>query len=631
MEDFQRMESAECKPGYLSSIKLLPGQAYKNLTDSFEWKNIPMFAVITGRNGVGKSALLEAIRESINERLMDDEEFKKNAAKRNSASSNENEAADKKRFETHLSRGGVPQLLLKSEYIVDDLLQNGEYNETLGNEANEFAKYCLTKSLLSNETPIFTLKDESLRVKYDEALQTFVAPKQWNSSNLNILAYNNMLTEELKFHWIRHSKKSHLSRFGLSVNIVNRLYNSDGDELNKFLTASGFKYHIALSDSLKPLSLTPTLKPTAAYINYQQQQLPYNVLIKPKRTDDANEQQVAVTLSFGEEVQLLMLLWQYEELADRAKVGMSGIMLLDEPDAHLHTDLVSNLIGVYKDIFVNKHDVQVIITTHNPTTVSLVHQENLFIMTEKNGQPIIRPAKNKQETVRSVLPAHIGVYDRIRSVFVDSDNDSIFFDATYTLFKRMTNPLIGYRLLFMPPACQCLASGQVEHFVNRMTHEEKSQCFSDCVFGITSNAKTMSRKGNKTICSQDSNITNVFNLQRNSVNNYVYDPVHLYFVFEHLAEQRKLKHRKKWLLLNEQIKKKHPHPHLQSILCDQQIHRKALQMIVNKMTLLFKKTIKKLQLIKRKKDKAMYLSYKENCLMIKSMLNFLIPQISALL
>jgi predicted ATP-dependent endonuclease of OLD family len=84
-------------------------------------------------------------------------------------------------------------------------------------------------------------------------------------------------------------------------------------------------------------------------------------------------------------------------------------MLLDEPDAHLHPSLVSDLINAYRHEFVTKQGVQVILTTHNPTTVSMVDKENIFVMSEENGQATIRPASSKEEALRCLLPPHIGV------------------------------------------------------------------------------------------------------------------------------------------------------------------------------------------------------------------------------
>ncbi len=59
------VDGHEIKPGHIISIKAMPKCEYRNLGETFSWTGIPKFAVITGKNGVGKTALLSAIRERV--------------------------------------------------------------------------------------------------------------------------------------------------------------------------------------------------------------------------------------------------------------------------------------------------------------------------------------------------------------------------------------------------------------------------------------------------------------------------------------------------------------------------------------------------------------------------------------
>ena len=56
------------------------------------------------------------------------------------------------------------------------------------------------------------------------------------------------------------------------------------------------------------------------------------------------------------------------------------VLLLDEPDAHLHPKAVSQVIETIKELA--RIGIQCIVTTHNPITVSLIDNDNLFLMVE---------------------------------------------------------------------------------------------------------------------------------------------------------------------------------------------------------------------------------------------------------
>jgi ABC-type cobalamin/Fe3+-siderophores transport system ATPase subunit len=548
LEDAQKWVSNECELGHISSIKLLPGKNYNNLNEKFEWANIPMFAVITGRNGVGKTSLLEAIRESLLEK------------------NNENKFS--KRFA--IQANCMPQFFCSMDNESDDLHQTDEFDQKLKEESIAFADYCVEKMLSKHDN--IELPNESLRDAFDSACETFDFAKKCLTSE----SYLKWIAAELKNHWINTSRKSHLSNFGTLHAIISRLHyiRCNWDKLNNFLSENGFKYHIVVTQNVAAMPVNPAV--LASLFNVEdivtKQQAEY-CFVKPS---EQYSLPIPVTkLSPGEEIQLVMLLWRYDKgFTGRAKEN--GIMLLDEPDAHLHPSLVSDLINAYRNEFVSKQGVQIILTTHNPTTVSMVNKENIFIMSEDNGQATIKPATSKEKALRCLLPPHIGVHDRTRVVFVDSDEDEIFFDVAYQVFQRMTNPKISYRLLFTPLCPSGITTGaRVAEFVNRLTHEETSQTFSDCVFGIAVATSTNHSREK----------SNVFHLDRCNVLSFIYDPVHLYFVFEHLAEKGRLKQLDLWCTIQGAIQANHSNKDIISLLCDHpERHVEVLQLIVDEMS-----------------------------------------------
>lgn len=65
------------------------------------------------------------------------------------------------------------------------------------------------------------------------------------------------------------------------------------------------------------------------------------------------------------------------------------LILLDEIDSSLHPTMISRLLKVIKEKFVEKHHLKVIMVTHSPTTVALAPNDSIFIV-YKTGDKKIR-------------------------------------------------------------------------------------------------------------------------------------------------------------------------------------------------------------------------------------------------
>ena len=71
----------------------------------------------------------------------------------------------------------------------------------------------------------------------------------------------------------------------------------------------------------------------------------------------------ALDLSSGEKVLLQLVLWLYSS----GKEGVfPKLLLLDEPDAHLHPSMTTQFLDIISEVLVNKLGIRVIMTTHSP-------------------------------------------------------------------------------------------------------------------------------------------------------------------------------------------------------------------------------------------------------------------------
>lgn len=85
-------------------------------------------------------------------------------------------------------------------------------------------------------------------------------------------------------------------------------------------------------------------------------------------------------LSSGEKILMALVASIYKGEADN---HFPDVLLLDEIDASLHPTMIKNLLNVVDTVFLSK-GVKVILVTHSPTTVALSNDENIYLM-NKNG------------------------------------------------------------------------------------------------------------------------------------------------------------------------------------------------------------------------------------------------------
>ncbi len=137
-------------------------------------------------------------------------------------------------------------------------------------------------------------------------------------------------------------------------------------------------------------------------------------------------------LSSGEQVLLQLTLWLFSS----SKEGVfPKLLLLDEPDAHLHPSMTVQFLDVVSEVLVRKHGVRVIMTTHSPSTVALAPEGSVFQM-ERSGNTI--HAVTDRAAIISVLTAGlITVSPATHFCFVEDEDDVNFYNAVLELLTDM--------------------------------------------------------------------------------------------------------------------------------------------------------------------------------------------------
>lgn len=117
----------------------------------------------------------------------------------------------------------------------------------------------------------------------------------------------------------------------------------------------------------------------------------YGVSYFPTFADVANGNLEVIfgDLSTGEKIIVTFVLWAF----NASLSGYSSLFLFDEIDAHLNPSMSKMMMEIIRNKLVVEFGIQVIMTTHSPSTVAYTDDKNLFWM-ERNLP--IRPAKKEE-------------------------------------------------------------------------------------------------------------------------------------------------------------------------------------------------------------------------------------------
>ena len=136
-------------------------------------------------------------------------------------------------------------------------------------------------------------------------------------------------------------------------------------------------------------------------------------------------------LSSGEKVIMATTFWRY---AAETIGGHYKLLLLDEPDAHLHPSLTRRFLDVIQKVFVEERGVRVIMTTHSPSTVSLAPDESIFEM--QKTEPRIRKAEIKSAVIAKLTDGFVSVLDATQTVFLEGNSDPNFYNMVWNLLTE---------------------------------------------------------------------------------------------------------------------------------------------------------------------------------------------------
>ncbi len=413
-------------------IRLVKGR-YKSIS-ALEWRGIPKFALVTGANGSGKTQLLELIARragllpqppgAFNPRDSDNEPFEAEVECSDRLDS-QSTVFLRSYWEISDAQASIQQL----REAIDDAWNAREAPVQEGAARMRNVLWDPLWSSLERSTG--TGRNDIERTLFNEALPpNFVLMKEGATNPTSMYA-----TVPLLF--LSYAVRAHyLKRRGASE-----------EEISKRL---GELPWVAVNDALRGAGLRyEAFAPTVVEADWTEDfHASYRLQLHDRQTGTVIPPS---SLSSGERVIFMVAIWSYF-FNQSALTSRTALLLLDEPDAHLHPALTSVFLRVVRRELIEKRGIRVIATTHSPSTVALAGDEELFVMSSET--PRLSAVKDKWQAVARLTAGVVTVGTDTKAVFVEDVDDAAFFRVVQTILNSRRFPDIDFdasrSLTFIP-------------------------------------------------------------------------------------------------------------------------------------------------------------------------------------
>lgn len=441
----------------MENITIKLNTRYKSLQEGFEWKDIPSFAVLTGVNGVGKSQLLEVIKGK--------------SEKLNNRGSYQRIAREV------ISKAGPTNLIFSGESTQNRLSLNGLIDYVRNRDQRLVSIRELDDNIKSYQNTISNLQvkwaqttDKVERLRLDKQKDSFEGQiKRFQEQKLDFIIYP--YDEELKrVAQIIGKNVEELNEDDIRRNAVDNFESlTTVDELSRYLKSENQRYMRRVTGLMEKgqneaaKSLVAQERPYQT-INrlFSQYNFNYFDMLNPFPDDGKLNGEICFqgkggevidynSLSRGEQAIVQFVIWSYGQ---DFRGNRLNTMVLDEPDAHLHSSMCKMMVEIFSELSAPKETggggIRIIITTHSPSTVAFTPEGSLFVMQrEDDNTRTIRPTTSEKAV--EILSDGIFTFSKAMSNFTilsESTKHNLVFVEGKTDVKHFTRAMqvLGYNL-----------------------------------------------------------------------------------------------------------------------------------------------------------------------------------------
>jgi len=145
-------------------------------------------------------------------------------------------------------------------------------------------------------------------------------------------------------------------------------------------------------------------------------------------------------LSSGEKIIIGLIVKLFTSQYYNDKLELPELIVLDEPDAHLHPEMSKLLIDVLQKTFVEKFKLKVIITTHSPSTIALCPDNSIYQLKNEPETTLQKIEKNDAlKLLTDFIPTLSIDYNNHKQVFVESPTDVKFYQLIFNKLNQERN------------------------------------------------------------------------------------------------------------------------------------------------------------------------------------------------
>jgi AAA15 family ATPase/GTPase len=307
---------------------------------------------------------------------------------------------------------------------IQNICQNSIHNVAANFVRNDPNRQRVLDSLKSSNIPILGFKEDDFYKHF---------PKNWIPVDMFQQSFGRLF-QEYQVNFLNNRLKKIANEEGDSVSFLSHL---------EFIEQYGEPPWEFVNSILEVANLDFRINQPA---KYYEERPSYEPVLK----DQVRGNQIKFAdLSSGEKILMSFALCLYYAEDRRQLVDYPKVLLFDEIDAPLHPSMTQSLLRTIQEVLINRHSIQVIMTTHSPSTVALAPEEAIYAMSKDDTKRLQKISKDKALSILTAGVPTLSVnYENRRQVFVESEHDAQLYEKIY--IKLQTTSFQDISLNFIP-------------------------------------------------------------------------------------------------------------------------------------------------------------------------------------